>query len=81
MGAVWSTPGEQPNAKTQKMLAQAAAMDGAGTIGAGAGMSGGRFLVPGTGGSETKEKKTNLARQKEERAEFLCLTRNEILFA
>ena len=57
MGAVWSTPETPASAQAEKELAQAAAMDGAGTVGLGAGMSGGRFLIAGIDGSGTRDQK------------------------
>jgi penicillin-binding protein 2 len=49
MGAVWSTPDEQPaSAKAKKELAQAAGMDAAGMAGPGGGMAGGRFVIAAT---------------------------------
>lgn len=66
MGAVWSTPEAEPNAKAQKELTQAT-MDGAVPGGAGGltgGMSGGRFLIRGTEGTGAREQGREISEQR-----------------
>ena len=64
MGAVWSAPAAPASARAQKELAQAAAVDGAGMVGSGAGLSGGRFVIgAGKQGTGNREQRSEISQK------------------